>query len=209
LALEFLYRDAITPDRVAIFPGAWNPPTVAHAGIALAALNWARQNGNGELVWVLPAAFPHKAYDGTAFNDRRRMIELIARSQPGFSAAISQGGLYSEIAEEARAFFGPATEIGLACGRDAADRIANWDYGTSGGDVFGQLVSQYPLLVAARAGEYEPPARHRDRIVTLPLPNLDDVSSTEVRRRIANQTHWQHLVPPAITSVVAQLYTKK
>jgi nicotinate-nucleotide adenylyltransferase len=209
VALEFLYRDAIKPDRVAIFPGAWNPPTIAHAGIALAALNWARRNGRGELVWILPAALPHKAYDGIAFSDRRRMIELLARSHPGFSAAISEGGLYSEIAEEARAFFGPATEIGLACGRDAADRIATWDYGASADDVFGQLVMKHPLLVAARAGEYEPPDRHRDCIVSLPLPNLDDVSSTEVRRRIAAQAPWQHLVPPAIADVVAQLYSKK
>jgi nicotinate-nucleotide adenylyltransferase len=201
VAFEFLYRDAKHPVRVALFPGSWNPPTIAHAAIAQAALNWA-----DEVVWVIPATFPHKSYEGTAFEDRSRLIELIARSRPGFSAAVSQGGLYSEIAAEAKSFFGPTTEIGLVLGRDAAERIANWDYGPANPNAFRHLLRDHPLLVAARAGEYEPHEEHRDRIVRLPLQALDDVSSTEVRRRIGERLPWQHLVPPAIAPAVAEFY---
>lgn len=201
MALEFLYRDAKHPARVALFPGSWNPPTIAHAAIARAALNWA-----DEVVWIIPATFPHKSYEGTSFEDRSRLIELMARSHPGFSAAVSQGGLYSEIAAEARPFFGPATEIGLALGRDAAERIATWDYGPENPHAFFHLIRSHPLLVAARTGEYSPPEEHRDRIVRLPLQSLDDVSSTEVRRRMAEHQPWQHLVPPAIVPAIAQIY---
>lgn len=204
MALEFLHRTQLdgihrTPKRIAMFPGAWNPPTIAHAGIARAALGWAE-----EVVWVLPRAFPHKSFDGAPFDQRCAFIAEIARSQPGFSAAISAEGLYADIAREAREHFGPETEIALVCGRDAADRIANWDYGAAG--VFEQMLVEYPLLVASRAGEYAPPAQHRERIVRLALPPLDDVSSTEVRRRIAGSEPWRHLVPAPITEVVAELY---
>src|ERR1700728_4299275 len=122
MALEFLYRDARDPARVALFPGSWNPPTIAHQAMARAARSWA-----DEVVWILPAAMPHKTWEGAAFKDRRRMIEQMARSSEGFSAAISEGGLYADIAREASEYFAPGTEIALLMGRDAAERIAGWD----------------------------------------------------------------------------------
>jgi nicotinate-nucleotide adenylyltransferase len=202
LALEFIYRGGTNPARVALFPGAWNPPTRAHLEIARAARRF-----TDEVVWVLPRAFPHKQFEGAGFAARRRMLEkLISTSDgDGLSMAVSDGGLYAEIAAEAREFYGPNPEISLVCGRDAAERIAAWDYGTPG--VFDEMVRRYRLLVAARHGEYEPPGRHSHRIVTLPMDKgWNDVSSSEVRRRIANGGDWRALVPPQITLLVEELY---
>ena len=95
------------------------------------------------------------------------MLEILVKQEPGFSAAISEGGLYAEIAEEAREYFGPGADIALVCGRDAAERIAAWDYGSPG--FFDDFVRQYKLLVAARAGEYEPAAHHRQQMMRLPM----------------------------------------
>ncbi len=198
MALEFLYRDATNPARVALFPGSWNPPTVAHAAIASAALTWAN-----EVIWILPAAFPHKTYDQATFADRGRMIELIARANPGFSAAISQGGLYSEMAREAS---GLAPELALVLGRDAAERIAAWDYGPENPNAFLDLLRDHRLLVAARAGDYDPPPDHSHRIIQLPFQPHDDVSSTEVRRRIAAHEPWQNFVPDSIIEEVSRIY---
>jgi nicotinic acid mononucleotide adenylyltransferase len=36
--------------------------------------------------------------------------------------------------------------------------------------------------------------------------NFSDVSSTEVRRRIASAEPWEHLVPPGITARVREIY---
>ena len=158
-----------------------------------------------EVVWTIPQAFPHKAYEGAAFKDRVAMLCQIASSEPGFSAAVSEGGLYLEMADEARAILGPGTEIGLVCGRDAAERIATWDYGRAG--VFDEMLRKYTLLVAARAGEYLASARHRDRIITLPVSGqLGEISSTEIRRRIARNEEWRHLVPRAVAETVARIY---
>ena len=198
--MEIIYRGSVTPDCVAVFPGAYNPPTAAHLAIAHAALRWA-----GEVVWVLPRSFPHKSFEGANLAQRCEMLTVIAQRNAGFSVGISEGGLYSEIAEEARQYYGDAVEIGLLCGRDAADRIANWDYGAPG--VFDEMLGQYQLLVASREGHYQPAEHLRDRVVPLTLEaSLNQVSSSEVRCRIAEGQPWTYLVPPEICGLVRDFY---
>jgi nicotinate-nucleotide adenylyltransferase len=205
LALEFLYRAARdagrkTPARVALFPGTWNPPTVAHVDIARMAGRRA-----DEVIWILPRVFPHKGFEGVGFDARREMLETLTRQHAGFSAAVSDGGLYAEMAAEARDYFGPDAGISLVLGRDAAERIAAWDYGAAG--VFDDFVRRHRLLVADRSGEYEPAEHHRERISRLPMESTwDEVSSSEVRRRIASGEDWSALVPQAIAAIVRDLY---
>jgi len=158
-----------------------------------------------ELIWVLPRTLPHKDFAGAPFEARRAMIETLARLDPRFSAVVSQGGLYVDIAREAREHFGEDTEIALVLGRDAAERIATWDYGMPG--VFDDLVGLHRLLVAARRGEYEPAPRHRNRITRLPMDaTWDDVSSSEIRRRIGTGENWYDLVHPDLAEVIKSLY---
>ena len=103
------------------------------------------------------------------------------------------------MADEAREFFGEGVEIGLVCGRDAAERIAAWDYGRPG--VFEAMIERYPLLVAGRAGGYLPSPHHAERIIPLATdPSFDEVSSTEVRRRMAAGEPWKHLVPARLVT---------
>jgi nicotinic acid mononucleotide adenylyltransferase len=202
VALEIIIRGSVNSSRVALFPGAWNPPTIAHIEIARAALQWA-----DEVVWVLPRVFPHKSFDDVDFDARRRMLELIATSERGFSVAVSDGGLYAEIAAEAVDAY-PSAEIALACGRDAAERIASWDYGQPG--VFDEMVRRHRLLVAGRAGEYGVPEKHRDRILNVLLPpEAHGVSSSEVRRLIREGLAWEHLVPACIVEAVRDIYWNK
>jgi nicotinic acid mononucleotide adenylyltransferase len=202
--MDFLHREdtkhAGKGRRVVLFPGTWNPPTIAHVDIAGAALRRA-----DEVIWVMPRVLPHKSFEGPGFEARCRMLESLVRPTPGFSAAVSGGGLYAEIADEARQHFGAGTEIALAMGRDAAERIANWDYGRPG--YFEEFIERYPLFVAARQGEYEPAPHHAASISALPMESSwDEVSSSEVRRRIAMREAWRHLVPHAIAEMVESLY---
>ncbi|MDP9171216.1 MAG: hypothetical protein M3N54_11410 [Acidobacteriota bacterium] len=203
VALEFQYRARNSnSSRVALFPGAYNPPTVAHVAIAQAALGQA-----GEVIWVLPRAFPHKEFAGPGLAPRLEMLRRIAETVPGFSTAVSDGGLYLEIAEEACQALGAEAKIELLCGRDAAERIATWDYGQPG--VFDDMVDRFPLLVAGRAGDYLPAAQHAEKIVHLTMDAaFDEVSSTEVRRRVRCGEPWRHLVPDAIVDTVEALYLR-
>jgi nicotinate (nicotinamide) nucleotide adenylyltransferase len=204
VALSFHYRElrnqATPPSRIALLPGAWNPPTVAHLAIARAALVWA-----DEVVLVLPVKMPHKEFDGPTFHDRIATLSLLAAAHRQLSAATAEGGLYVEMAEEAHSALGPQTEIALVCGRDAAERIASWNYGQPG--VFEQMIARFPLLVAARSGEYAVDPSHEGRIRTLALADdFSAVSSSEIRRRMEAGEDWQSLVPPEIADRVRRLY---
>lgn len=136
---------------------------------------------------------------------RMRLLQSVVSTEPGFSAAVTESGYYFEIAEEARLALPGDTEIGLVCGRDAAERIAAWDYGAPG--VFEAMIARYPLLVASRGGEYQPLSTHSHRIIGIAVDaQFDLVSSTEIRRRAAAGEDWRPLVPESIHAEVARMY---
>ena len=188
------------PDRLGILPGSFNPPTRAHLALAEAALAEL-----DEVVLVLPRNFPHKSYDGADFAQRAEMLRTAVDQRPGLSAAISVGGLFVEIAQECRAAYGPGVQLVFVCGRDAAERIVNWEYGNP--NVIKQMLETFRLLVACREGAYQPPPHLSRYIGTLQLSaDLNAISASDVRRRIREGAAWQHLVPGAIGPLVEEIY---
>jgi len=158
-----------------------------------------------EVLFVLPAEFPHKRYGRVGFEDRLRMVLAAAAVEPRYSVASTEGGLFIEIAREARSEYGPDVALSFLCGCDAAERIVNWDYGKPG--VFLEQLREFELLVAPRGGDYEPPPEMRDRIHPLRVPpGFDAVSGSDVRERIAHGLAWKHLVPEAIVPLVEDIY---
>jgi nicotinic acid mononucleotide adenylyltransferase len=189
--MEFVRRGRPARAVLALFPGAWNPPTRAHEAMAHAALAVAE-----EVVWVLARAMPHKEMEGASFETRVRWMVWMASRHERFSAALSEGGLFVEMAREARAATG-AGRVLVVCGRDAAERIVTWDYGT--GEPIERQMEDFELLVAPRGGWYEPPERLAAGVHRLDLPaEFEEVSSTEVRRRMAAGEDWAELVPEGL-----------
>jgi len=198
--MEFFRRAQSQPSRVAVLPGTFNPMTVAHLELARAALPLV-----DEVVFVLPRLLPHKEYVGASFDQRVEMLQ-VAGAGRRFSIAAVEGGLFVEIAGECRAAYGESLHLTFLCGRDAAERIAAWDYGRP--TAFAEMLCRFDLLVAARNGEYTPPPEFAQAIHPLRLSGeFDHVSSTEVRNRITRGESWEHLVPPAIRRRVKEIYT--
>lgn len=199
VSVEFHHRKRSgSPARLAVLPGSFNPPTIAHLELAQAA-----QSAVDEVVFVLPRSFPHKEYFGATLAER---VELLIAADPQASIATTDGGLYIEIAREFNAHFGPETRIFLLCGRDAAERILTWDYGRE--RVVEEILAQFELLVAPRGGDFEPPPQFINRIQKLDVaPHLNDISSTELRERIARGDAWEHWVPENITERVRRIYS--
>jgi len=188
------------PRRIGLLPGSFHPPTRAHLALADAALD--RVDG---VVLVLPRRFPHKDYDAVDLDRRAELLVAAAESHPRFSVAISDGGLFIDMARELRAALGEA-EVAFICGRDAAERIVAWPYPPP--DSIDAQLREYSLLVAARRGEYAPPPELAARVETLCIDGeFDEHSATEVRERIARGEDWRALVPPAIADRVARLYS--
>lgn len=198
--MEFLHRARGVPTHLGILPGTFNPITVAHLALAEAALTRVEQ-----VVFVLPRSFPHKPYTGASFDERVAMLAAAVEPHPAFSVAASEGGLFAEIAAECRSAYPSAPALSFLCGRDAAERIAGWDYGEP--DAFDSMLREFSLLVAARSGEYLPPPQWSAAIRTLELSGpFDHVSATEVRRRITAGEPWEHLVPAAVREHVRAIY---
>ena len=142
-----------------------------------------------EVLFVLPREFPHKPYEGASFEERIQMLQLAAAD---FSIASTSGGLFIEIARECQETYGDAA-LSFLCGRDAAERIVNWNYGDPA--AFAAMLNVFDLRVASRGGDYLPPPHLASRIHPLPmLPDYNAVSATDVRRRIARGEPWEHLV---------------
>lgn len=198
--MEFLYRAPGRPSHVGVLPGAFNPVTVAHVALTRAAA--ARVD---QVLLVLPRAFPHKEYLGPGFRERAEMLLDLAADSGFFSVACTEGGLFIDIARECRIAYEGIGRVSMLCGRDAAERIAGWDYGVPG--AIENMLEEFGLLVAARHGEYTPPPSLAHAIGCLELDgDFDRVSASEVRRRIAAGEAWEHLVPAAVRERVRRLY---
>jgi nicotinate (nicotinamide) nucleotide adenylyltransferase len=185
---------------VGILAGSFNPPTIAHLELALAA------GASVDLiVFVVPRAFPHKDYSGATLQQRLEMLNAFSLPSP-HAIATTRQGLFIDIAREFREHYGAQIQLCFLCGRDAAERILDWDYGRAG--VVAEMLSEFELLVAPRGGHLSPPEEFRHRIHTLNIrEGHAGVSSTEVRERIARGEPWEQLVPESIRERVREIYS--
>ncbi len=184
--------------RLGILAGAFNPVTSAHLALIDAALSFLDQ-----AVCVVPRQYPHKPLHGAGLDER---IEMLHRAGGRYQVEVSERGLFIDIARELRRTR-PDTDFYFICGRDAAERVVSWDYGAPG--AVERLLEEFHLLVAARQGEFTAPDRLRHRVHALPLAGaFDQVSSSEVRRRITAGEPWEHLVPESIVEIVRRIYAR-
>jgi len=197
--LEF-YRDTTErPLKVGILAGSFNPPTIAHLELARAASACVDL-----ILCVVPRVFPHKEYSGATLEQRLEMLSA-ARLDVPHAIATSEQGLFIDIARECREHYGTEAKLAFICGRDAAERILNWDYGRAG--VVEEMLAEFELLVAPRGGFFSAPEAFGHRMHGLRLGSgYEEVSSTEVRERIARGEPWEHLVPERIRERVREIY---
>src|ERR1035438_10725766 len=99
--MEFFWRSARKPCRLGVFPGTFNPVTVAHMALAEGALAVV-----DEVVFILPRQFPHKTYCGASFEQRVELLGMVLGGESRYSVAASERGLFAEIAGECRSAYG-------------------------------------------------------------------------------------------------------
>ncbi len=183
--------------KIGILAGAFNPVTRAHVALANAA-----RSVVDEVVAALPRAYPHKELHGATLDQR---VEMLEGTRAFDRVALTDGGLFLEIARELHQ---PGADLYFICGRDAAERVLGWNYDHP--DAVDRMLRQFRLLVASRGGQFEPPEHLRHAIVPLRVTDdVDSISSTEVRRRIAAREPWQHLVPQSIEALVREIYPER
>lgn len=200
--MRFIRRPRSKPRRLGILPSAFHPPTRAHIALAQSALDTFQTE---EVLFVLPEKFPHKAYGAVTLEQRLSLVAAATAHESRFSIAVAPAGLFLDIARECRGHYAADVRLRFLCGRDAAERIISWDYGSL--PPIHRQLEEYDLLVAARHGAFHPPPHLAAFVTALELPSeLEHVSSTLVRDRIAAGGEWEHWIPSAIVDQVRSLY---
>jgi nicotinate-nucleotide adenylyltransferase len=190
--------------RVGVFGGSFDPPHNAHVALAHCALQELRLD---EVRWV-PAGAPwQKSRVMTAAPDRAAMVALAIEGEPRFvldRCEIERSGpSYTLDTLRALQAAHPRSDWFLLIGQDQYAGLHTWRG-------WQELLGLAVLAVANRPGAV--PAVHPDvlraRHRAVPLP-MQDISSTEVRRRVARHEPIDRLVPPSVARYIADHHLYK
>ena len=190
-----------TSCRVGIFGGSFDPVHTAHVALAQAALTALRLH---ELRWI-PAGNPwQKTRTITDATHRVAMVQAAIAGEARFvldRIEVDRGGAsYTLDTVRALAVARPGTHWFLIIGQDQYSSLHTWRH-------WQELLGLVTLAVANRPGDdlgnrRQPHAdvqRHAHEMV--PLPMLD-ISSTQIRQRVAAGLDITPLVPPAVARYI-------
>ncbi len=175
--------------RVAVFGGSFNPPHVGHAMVAA----WLRWADRVDEVWLLPA-FRH-AFDKSLapFDVRVRACEALSTVLGvGFRVETIESTLptpsYTVRTLDALAARHPEHRFRFVVGADVLPQLPQWRE-------WARVAEQYAPIVVGRGA-----------VAVDGAPTFPEVSSTEVRRRIAAGEPVDHLVPAAVLAAVGDAW---
>lgn len=184
--------------QVALFGGSFNPPHVGH----LLAAAYVRAVAEVDAVWLLPV---HRHPFGKAlapFETRVAMCKALCAGIDGLSVSRAEserdGPGYTLLTVRHLQARHPGWRFRLVLGTDIVAELPRW-HGWE------QLVQEAPPLLLGRAGHpITPEQRSAAQAMGLELCDavaLPEVSSTEVRRRIASGEPVEGLVPRSVLRI--------
>lgn len=192
--------------QIGIFGGSFDPVHCGHLRVAEACRDGVPLE---RILFVPAAAQPLKPHGPVASaEDRLHMLELAIEGRRGFAICpieIERGGV-SYTVETLRQLVDerPRDELFLILGADALGDLPNWREP----DAIRRLAR---IVVAERPGAspIEPPLRSRSgepspahhEVIHVPIDPLD-VSSSEIRDRVARGESIEGRVPPAVAAYI-------
>jgi len=195
--------------NIIVFPGSFNPPTIAH----LAMLQQAREFGSAHGGMGVYAAMSKRTTDKESVErpllvDRILLLETVLHNHvPHTGILLFNRGLYVEQAEAIRAQFAEVKQLYFLLGFDKIVQVFDPHYYQDRDKALRELFTLTEILVAPRAGagpaelsallaqpENAPFASH---VHALPLDiTYRDISSSRIRQEVA--THEQDVLPEAL-----------
>jgi len=174
--------------QVGVYGGSFDPPHVGHALVA-GWLLWTRQVDE---VWLVPA-FAH-AFDKPLSAFDRRMALCLALAEDVDVVRIRVDTVEATLPVpsftlhtlEVLAGRRPDARFRLVVGADVLDQVAHWH-------AWDEILVRFPPIVVGRAGWPPVPGS----------PTFPDVSSTEIRRRLAAGEPVNGLVTASVARLLA------
>jgi nicotinamide-nucleotide adenylyltransferase len=181
---------------ILLLPGAFNPLTVAHLGLAEAAMQASKSS---TIYLVLSTATINKERtERASLLDRLLLLNLVAQRLGSLGVLLTNRGLYVEQAEAAQPMLQGMRELRFVIGFDKIVQIFDPRYYTNKEAALQRLFALAHLLVAPRA------SHEADEVVTLlqhpenqpfqpfvhliPLPaDMRDIASSQIRAAFQQQ----------------------
>jgi len=190
-------------ERVGIFGGTFDPAHVGH----VAAAAEARAACELDRVLLVPAGDPWQKRDqvhATAA-DRYAMVEAATAAVDGLEASpleIDREGP-SVTADTLDALCAPQRRLFLILGADAVRNMATWRR-------LEDTKRLATVVVIERSGEHARPAGAGWTVEHVAIPRID-ISSTELRQRLAAGRPVDGWIPPAVVRVIRErgIYTAR
>ena len=185
---------------VGLYGGSFNPPHLAHLVVAETARD---RFGFDRVLWMPSHQPPHKQGQALAAPAHRlAMTRRAVRGHPAFDVSdleLARGGTsYTvdtlRVLQEAH----PGTTFVLLLGGDSLRSFATWHRPQ-------EILDRVPLCVYRRAGEGAErlPLPLRGDVRFVEAPRLD-ISSTDLRARVAHGRSIRYLVPEAVRAYIEE-----
>lgn len=191
--------------RLGIFGGTFDPIHLAHLIIAQEVIRIVRLD---RILFIPASVPPHKAYAGMAPAAMRyEMVRLAIEGNPDFTLSDSElrrdGPSYTvETLQELRRSFPSEVTFFLLIGEDNVQELPTWYHPEEIFDFCTMLVVSRSLMADRSGGVVDgrykggdPEFIERVQFVRTPLI---DISSTEIRRRVASGEPIRYLVPESV-----------
>lgn len=182
--------------RIGVFGGTFDPPHLAH----LVAAEMARSQVNLDEVLFIPAGDPWQKQDQIVTKSavRLRMVEAAVIGVSYFTVddrEISRSGP-SKTVETLEELVGSDTELVLIVGADTAEVIPTWFE-------WRKVLEMCELAVIPRVGvdQTDLASEVYGRATWLEMPYLD-VSSTDIRLRVAGGMPYRFLLPAGVRDII-------
>ena len=191
--------------HIGILGGTFNPPHMGHLVMAQEALD---QLGLDRVVFMPVATPPHKeAREDPGTEARVELCRLAVADDERFAVSeleIRRGGA-SYTVDTLRELheLEPEHDLTFIVGGDMAQSLPAWREPEA-------ILALAQLAVAEREGVRREdiarrlePLHHGDRVTFFDMPRID-VSSSDIRRRVAEGRPIRYLVPDAVADAIAQ-----